>query len=289
MTIIMKDPTIVQKMLKDPIITRENRYDLMAKLKSGEISPKFRIDSEFGDIILLEAMILSNEGAVFIDTLLENGCDVDHIDGAIMNCSPLEFVCSDKFFYEFTKYNNPEKVAKIMLQYHKSSSRDIELLYNAKTRHKVLGFICKSGKVNLNAVDADNNHVLHLLAKEDKYQFTIKDLLSNSLVKPNVKNNNGCTPLSIAINFNQKDNIKLFLKNSFSWNDASGKAVEGGVELIGFDGVDPQKIIDLDMINTYQRHGRRNFWGDFPEMISYAISLGKENELPEDIRNLFIF
>ncbi len=247
-------------------------------LRTGELKPnKAIIGSSKGDITMLESIILSNEPVNVkfdvIKQLLDFGCDVDGVNYASLNDknyrSPLEIALQLKDDVINTSILN------MMLRKHNSTQEsDFSLMitainsYDPDSRFKL---VVSNKQVDVNALNSNNQHILHILVESEHHAAFIGDLFSYAPdVHLNPLDNNGNSPFTVALNIKNYVAVRELQKRKYTM-------------IIGnFTGAETD-IIDNNLVDRYFG----DFWKKYPKMLNYAYKNGKFNQLPEKLKNVF--
>lgn len=244
-------------------------------LNTGKIKPDHTVNgsddwgtSKFSLLqFVLNADTLSVEEKYnYIKRLIALGCDVDQM---VSNWTPLEMVCSGSSSQDYIP------IALLMLRSHKFG--DLSELNVLKSAAKSLNrgmfeLLIDSGKINMNATALRGTHILHYLAEEPTFSGAIGTLIIKVPdLEVNPVNRHGFSPLTIAIN---KENVAgIGMLKGRPDTKIIGKVHK------------PELVVDHGLASRYDG----NFFGDFPQMIEYAIEMKKEYLLPKEIADIFLF
>ena len=125
--------------------------------------------------------------------------------------------------------------------------------------------------IDLNVTDEANESLLHYTVKFNSLEFARLLLMHNA--KPNIKNNNGDTPLMLACKMGKENFIKLFLKFNVDINDKNNfgetalhmALLNGNLEII--------KLLINDKTDLFQLTDSNR------SIAHYAVKSGKINVL----------
>lgn len=239
-------------------------------LKIRDIKPDHLVDGEYGQLTLLQAVLMSEELVPdkldLLKKFIDLGCNVDDYSSTMTAISYAAMSSSFMDYWPLVEY---------MLNYHeKGHMSDLDIMRVAAKSYDVdmLRKVIKSGKIDVNTTRMRGNHILHILTSDEGYKDQLVDILD---IAPEILINpihrKGYSPLTNAIN-NLNDSGVLTMLNK------RNARIIGEVEK-------PKMVVDYGITSRYEG----DFWNDFPEMINYAVESGRENLLPKTITDIFIF
>jgi len=244
---------------------------LLENLKNGKQHPQHMVAGDYGDITLLQAVIKSELSITnklkMIKQFIELGCKVDQYSSSMTTISLAVGGAGN--------HDDMKPIINEMLKHHiRGHMSDLDILHSASHSMdiKMFEFIISHKKIDINTTRLGGSHILHRLATSDVYKNDITLLFKKRPeVLPNPIDRKGYSPLAIAINSLNSECVTALVKNENS-------KIMGTL-------LNPKLIVDWCAVNRYNG----NFWQDYPEMVEYACKTGKENILPKEITDIFIF
>lgn len=238
-------------------------------IKEGRIKPDHVIENDFGGVNILQAIIKSDLTVMNKhNTLLrfiKLGCDVDQF---VSSSTAISFAAAGS-----SKTDDYKSLVSMMLTHHEfGHMSDLNIMRSAinSLDADMFYIVLASNMIDVNAMRA-KTHILHFISQNDA-GYPLRDILEYSpevLINP--INRKGLSPLAVAIN---SESRKCILR----LNNVEESKIIGEI-------TDPELVIDYGLVKRYDG----DFWSEFPTMVEYAVKRGKENLLPQEITDVFIF
>lgn len=225
------------------------------QLENGEISPNLTFKEDGKEITHLEWALDHSVKPEIIKKMVNSGCDVDFpIASYVAYWTPL-----------MTALRNSHHgfgLIEFLLKKHKPSKNDFHLVYQCMSS-KYYTEILKSNNINFNASNEKGETALHKFSMHDGSQFVLEKIIQSRFsVKDkiiaakdkfdfNIVDNNGLSPLALAINNSCHNIIPLFIETN--------ALIYGKIK-------NPTHLVDYDLVERYQG----DFLKDYPEVVYYA-------------------
>lgn len=235
-------------------------------LEQGNIKSDDLVDSEFSKVTLLQTVLMSDIVSrlkkQYLEKLLVLGCDVD------------QYGSNSATAISMAASNGQTAPVRLFLNHHKKSHRsDLDILKSAagSLEADMFDVVLESGKIDTNVTQMRGSHILHHLADVETFGHLIDKVFQYAPdTNPNPIHRKGYSPLTLAINTGLEHHAYALANN--------GGKIIGNVE-------DPKFVVELKMTHLYDG----DFFNDFPAMVEYAANNGYEDQLPEAVKDLFIF